>query len=130
MAVSTAEFEKVLLSLEEALQLHSAFTDLAQKKLARDACIQRFEFCIELAWKTSARTLGSSSTAANTVIREMARDGLISNPEEWFEYIVARNQTSHSYDDNVAGKVFATILKFLPEAKRLLANLKSKLNSA
>lgn len=126
MAISIAEFEKALLSLEEALGLYSSFSELASKKLARDACIQRFEFCIELAWKTSSKVMGSASTAANTVIREMARENLIDDPEKWFEFIVARNQTSHTYDDKVAEKVFATVTRFVPEARRLLQNLKAK----
>jgi hypothetical protein len=61
-----------LRSLEEAFGLHLSFTEEASKRLARDACIQRFEFCVELGWKTAGRIMGSSATAANTVIREMA----------------------------------------------------------
>jgi nucleotidyltransferase substrate binding protein (TIGR01987 family) len=96
MAVSLAEYEKALDSLAQAVAMHASFTDVPTKKLARDACIQRFEFCIELAWKTAGKVLGSKSASANTVIREMARDGLIANPETWFEFIWARNQTSHT----------------------------------
>lgn len=126
MAVSVHEYEKALNSLTEALGMHAAFTEEASKKLARDACIQRFEFSVELAWKTSGKILGSNSTAANTVVREMARDGLIDNPEEWFTFVLARNESSHTYDDEVAKKVFAVIQNFLPQGMLLLQRLKSR----
>lgn len=126
MAVSINEYEKALTSLSEALAMHAAFADEATKKLARDACILRFEFCVELAWKTSSQILGSNSTAANTVIREMARDGLIDNPEEWFTFVLARNESSHTYDDEVAKKVFAVIQTFLPNGNDLLKKLKAR----
>ena len=109
MSVSIQEYEKALLSLQEAMNMQASFTDEASKKLARDACIQRFEFCVDLGWKVSGKIMGSNSTAANTVIREMARDGLITNPESWFAFVAARNESSHTYDDQMAQKVFAVI---------------------
>lgn len=127
MAATIFEFEKALISLQDGLALFSRSQPQSpEQKAFRDACIQRFEFCIELAWKTAAKVMGSSSNAANTVIREMAREGLIQDPELWFTFVQARNQTSHSYDEAVALKVFAEILKFQPEAAALLLALKSK----
>jgi nucleotidyltransferase substrate binding protein (TIGR01987 family) len=126
MAVSIAEYDKALRSLEEAFELHLSFTEEASKRLARDACIQRFEFCVELGWKTAGRIMGSSATAANTVIREMARDGLIDDPELWFSFVVARNQSSHTYDENEAQRVFKIAQDFLPHGQELLKRLKKK----
>ncbi len=126
MAVSIVEFEKALVSLSEALQFYQHTEDLTQKKIARDACIQRFEFCVELAWKTSGKLMGSSSTAANIVIREMAQNGFISDPELWFDFVKSRNLSSHTYDDGVAKSVFAVIQTFYPHAQNLLNYLKSK----
>lgn len=127
MAASIAEFEKALISLQDGINLFkNSAPGSPEQKAFRDACIQRFEFCVELAWKTAAKLMGSSSTAANSVIREMARDGLINDPELWFSFVTARNQTSHSYDEAVAQKVFAEIIKFQPEAATLLKRLKSK----
>jgi nucleotidyltransferase substrate binding protein (TIGR01987 family) len=126
MAVSVQEYEKALHSLDEALTMYASFIDEGSKKLARDACIQRFEFCVELGWKVSAKVMGTNSTAANTVIREMARDGLIDNPEDWFSFVVARNESSHTYDEKVALKVFAVISQFLPNGLVLLSKLKAR----
>lgn len=54
MAVSIKEYSKALLSLEEALSL-------PKNDIVRDATIQRFEFCIELAWKTSKKVMGTQT---------------------------------------------------------------------
>jgi hypothetical protein len=48
----------------ENIELHKAL---------RDSCIQRFEFCIELSWKTSIKILGLQTRAPKPAIREMAK---------------------------------------------------------
>lgn len=126
MAISIAEFDKALASLSEALNFYQSTNESAVKAIARDACIQRFEFCIELSWKTSGKILGSPSVAANTVIREMAREGLIQDPELWFGFIAARNLTSHTYDEKIAVTVMGSVQAFLPHAQKLLTALKLK----
>ena len=125
MAISLNEFAKAVLSLEEAINLYhnSSRQSESIKKAFRDACIQRFEYCIELAWKTSMKILGSTVQAAKPAIREMARNNLISNPELWLQFIEARNESSHSYDEDVAQKVFKSIEAFHPESVKLLAAL-------
>lgn len=65
-------------------------------KALRDSCIQRFEFCIELSWKTSVRLLGLQTRAPNTAIREMAQNNLIADTLPWFEFLDARNRTSRT----------------------------------
>lgn len=42
-------------------------------KALRDSCIQRFEFCVELAWKTAVKALGLQIKAPNPAIRDMAQ---------------------------------------------------------
>lgn len=124
MAVSSQEYRKALAALEEAMayaQKHHS--DNVAYKIARDACIQRFEFCVELAWKVSAKFMGSSATTAKVVIRDMAQNGLIQNPEIWFEFVEARNRSSHTYDEDQAILVFNVIAKFVPEAQSLAQKL-------
>lgn len=124
MSLSITELTKAIGSLEEALNLHdSAKTDSLEQRAFRDACIQRFEYCIELAWKVAMKALGSTTAAAKPAVREMARSNLIANPVEWIEFIEARNHSSHSYDDQIANKVFYQIRKFLPAVKGLTGQL-------
>lgn len=70
------------------------------------------------------KVLGSSTLAAKPAIREMARNNLIANPTQWIDFIEARNNSSHSYDEDVAKKVFEEIQKFIPNVKLLLIEIK------
>ena len=118
MKPSYQDFESALTALSEALALpHSP--------IVRDATIQRFEFCVELAWKTSKKFLGTASTAPKIVIREMAQQNLISDPELWFEFLEARNLSSHTYKEDLAEKVYAITKNFLPHGQALLQKLKT-----
>jgi len=123
--ISVEEFKKALDALDEALAFSNTLSDKSFE-IARDACIQRFEFCIELAWKTSAKVLGSTSTTAKPVIREMAQNQLINDVQQWFELIEARNKSSHTYDKVVAQEVFNVVKTFPPIGRSLLKALEQK----
>lgn len=92
-------------------------------KALRDSCIQRFEFCVELAWKTSMRVLALPTKAPQTAVREMAQNGLITDVQLWFDFLQARNKTSHSYDEEIAMSVFAEVEKIIPELDILIPKL-------
>jgi nucleotidyltransferase substrate binding protein (TIGR01987 family) len=127
LSVSVQELSKAIVSLEEVIQLYNqAKADSAERKAFRDACIQRFEFSVELSWKVSVKVMGLTTTAAKIAVREMARNELISDPQVWFDFIEARNQTSHSYDEDVAKKIFEVVKKFPAEARLLLQKLTAK----
>lgn len=121
---SLEEFKKAIATLDEALTFAAAVKENpVQFKIARDACIQRFEYCIELSWKASMKKLGSQTKFPKQAVREMARADLIGSAEQWLDFIEARNNSSHSYDEDVAKKVFSEILNFQKEAKVLYSNL-------
>lgn len=116
MAVSIEEFTKVVQRLEDAL---------AQEKneFIRDSVIQRFEFCVELSWKTSRKLMGTSITAPKQVIREMAQNGLIDDVDIWLQAIDERNNSSHTYNQDLAEKVYSFVVSFLPALKELTVRL-------
>ncbi len=119
MASTTlTEFEKAVQRLKEAL-------DRPKDDFIRDSVIQRFEFCIELAWKSARKALGVSSTAPKVVLRDLAQQGLIADPARWFAYLEARNQTSHTYKEELAEKVYQVAKEALPELEKLLHSLKA-----
>ena len=93
-------------------------------KLLRDGSIQRFEFCIELAWKVSMKVLGLTLLAPNPAIRDMARNNLIDDPQLWFDFLTARNKTSHTYDEEISKVVYAEVEKLIPELEQLIRRLK------
>ncbi len=127
MGVSILELDKAIQSLEEAITLYQNAKTDSEQRAFRDAAIQRFEFSIELSWKTSMKTLGSTTVAAKNAVREMARSNLIDDAEIWLQFIDGRNETSHSYDEDVAKRVYALVITFLPYGKKLLEKLKQSL---
>ncbi len=123
-SLSLEELEKAIATLNEALTFaDKTKNNDVQFKIARDACIQRFEYCIELSWKTAMKKMGSLTKFAKPAVREMARADLIDSAEIWLDFIEARNNSSHSYDEKVAEKVFMQIKKYAPEAETLLTRL-------
>ncbi len=125
-SISVEELKKAVQTLDLALQFAQQIkSNEVQFKIARDACIQRFEYCIELSWKVSMKKLGSLVKFPKQAIREMARADLISSAEQWLDFIEARNNSSHSYDEDVATKVFQQILMYRPQVDTLIKNLSS-----
>jgi nucleotidyltransferase substrate binding protein (TIGR01987 family) len=116
MAISTKEFAKATRKLKEAL---------AQEKneFIRDSVIQRFEFCIELAWKTSRKVMGTNISAPKQVIREMAQNNIIDDVDIWLRAIDERNLSSHTYNEDLAEKVYAFIVSFYPHIEKLSIKL-------
>jgi nucleotidyltransferase substrate binding protein (TIGR01987 family) len=119
-SISKIEFEKSLVALEEAF-IECEDQELGSKafKLLRDATIQRFEFCVELAWKVSVKILGHSISSPKPALREMVKSGLIENIDEWFDFVEARNKSSHSYDEEIAREVYSNVSRFIVACKKL-----------
>ncbi len=84
-------------SLDEALNRAS---HVPSDDMLRDACIQRFEYCYELAWKTMKRILNYRGLDVNSprpVFRQAAKEGLIADPEIWFEFLEKWNAILEDY---------------------------------
>lgn len=100
----------------------------------RDACIQRFEFTFELAWKMLKRRLERDLPNAaeldgmsyRALIRSGVEAGLLTAPEPWFVYREKRNITSHIYDAAKATEVAEVIPGFFHDARALLAALQQR----
>jgi len=113
-------FKKALSSLKKALAT-------PKNEISRDASIQRFEYTFELAWKTLKRHLtneaGLKEYNIKNIFREAARAGLITNIDEWFAYLEARNLTSHTYNEDVAEETYKAAKQFATAAEDLLKKL-------
>ena len=119
-------FEKMDRALS---QLKAATSKEPSNDLERDGVIQRFEYTIELLWKVAEKVLedsGVTAIAPKDVVREMANIGWISNPKELIEYIKMRNETSHSYKEEVARIVYKSAVEFATAADNLVNLLKEK----
>ncbi len=107
--------------------------NIRQQNTIRVGVIQNFEFSYELSWKMLKRQLTleeGDSTISPLSRRDLyrlgARKGLIVEPEKWFIYHQARNQTSHTYDQTKAQLVLDVAMEFLPSAKDLLQKLQQR----
>lgn len=110
-------YHHALAQLAEAVQIYTADPGDA---LYRDGLIQRFEFTVELAWKSlkeyledQGAVLGIASPRG--VLKEAYAAGVITDAETWNRIIEARNITSHVYDEKTAQTVADQIAReFLP----------------
>ena len=106
--------------------------DVAQNAI-RSGVIQHFEFTYELCWKFMKRWLSThiGPTVADGVTRRelfrlAAEQRLIVDVEEWMRYHDARNQTAHTYNFEIAERVYQVAHAFSRDAGKLLAALEAR----
>lgn len=119
-------FEK----MDKALsQLEIATVKEPANDLERDGVIQRFKYTIELLWKMSKKVLGNNGVTAvapKDIIRELANVGWITNPDEFMNFLKMRNETSHSYKEEIAIQVHKASKEFAPKCAALVEILREK----
>ena len=111
-------------------RLEEAIAEYGQVRVSssRDGVIQRFEFCVELAWKTLRDFLLEQGYAdinsPKAVLKTAYADGLIDDESGWLELLNARNLTSHVYDEATAEEIFSAIqTKYAGLFKKLTVKL-------
>lgn len=117
--------EQAIAAIEQGLTEHAQYPQLLT---VRDGVIQRFEVALDVSQKLMKRVLREvyqmePARIAKNTAREAADIGLIADAEAWIGYIDARNDTSHTYNAEVAGRVFAQVPAFLADARDLLKRL-------
>ena len=127
---------EVLLALERLRQADARLEEAierARDDLHRDGVIQRFEFTVELLWKTLKRVLeyeGLSCTSPRACIKEAFRHGLIGDDEVLLDMLEDRNRCSHVYDEKAAEEIFTRIRSVYAGAiQRVLATLQHSLGT-
>ena len=104
-------FGKAIALLQEAVNLtkERSLTELEEQGL-----IQRFEFTHELAWnvlKDYFEDQGNTLiTGSRDATREAFNKSLIEDGEGWMEMIKSRNQSSHTYNEEVAEEIIDKII--------------------
>ena len=108
--------------------LRSFKVSLAQKKneFIRDSVIRRFGFVVTSGLSAGREKTVTFSQSPRTVVREMAADGLISDPKVWFDLIEARNLSSHTYKEDLAEKVYRVAKESVGEFETFLRTLTSR----
>lgn len=119
-----------LVNLEKALgRLEEALNEDDMNSLYIDGTIQRFEFSLELYWKTLKHLLAEegieTKTPRETLKQAFAVDW-IKNEHVWLQMLRDRNETSQVYDEEKARKIYENIISYFPEMKSTLELLKEK----
>jgi nucleotidyltransferase substrate binding protein (TIGR01987 family) len=124
-------FANAVASLKRALD---AFEKDNTNEFVRDACIQRFEYCYDLATKMIKRHLklteddpsGVEAMTAQERIRRAYDVGILQNSwDKWWEFRDDRAATSHGYNMDRAIEIVAKIPVFCTEVDHLVASLQA-----
>jgi nucleotidyltransferase substrate binding protein (TIGR01987 family) len=116
-----------LTSLRNAVVRLREALAVAETDVSRDAAIQRFEFCFELAWKAvqeRARNEGMDCQSPKGCLKLAFKSGWIQDESGWLAMIEDRNRTSHTYDEQLAKDVYRRLSQHLPLLDALLAKLR------
>ena len=117
---------QALKTLSEGLQEYTQ----DQRVISRDGCIQRFEYCYELFWKTLKDALEEyhaiTVAGAKSAFTEAHRAMLITDTElpALLELISLRNLTVHTYNEATA----EMIAEKLPGCLALMQAIALRLN--
>ncbi len=123
----TDKYNRNLKSLEKALLQLSDALEESESPIVRDACLQRFEFCYELLWKTLKVFLedihGVRAVSPRQVFKEAFALSIIDEELTFVEMIESRNTLSHTYNEEQATKIYVKCADYLKAMKSVLAQL-------
>lgn len=114
-------FDRALLLLREAFENGPAKLN----QLEKEGAVQRFEFCLELAWKTTKDFLEAGGLDINPVtprqvLKEAFAAKVLADGQVWIDMLNHRNLLSHTYDFTVFDEVTAALVKrYLPAMEDL-----------
>lgn len=121
LEVTIQQFEKAVRRLKEVLELEE--TDII-----RDATIQRFEFTLDISWKMLKTFLeekkGIICVSPKECFREAYRQGVIDYDEDWIEFVNMRNETVHTYNEDIAKEIYNKLPNTLSHFESLLEIIK------
>ena len=117
-------FEKAFLLLKSVQNNFEKMTDLE-----KEGVIQRFEFTHELAWNVMKDYLTyegiQNLVGSRSATREAFRTGILKNGEVWMQMIESRNETVHTYSNQILNEQFYKISKeYLPEIENFYNTMK------
>jgi len=103
-------FQKAFQELSEAMAIARS-RELS--KLEKQGLIQSFEYTHELAWNTLKDFFvdqgNTKITGSKDATREGFKAGLLENGEAWMDMITSHNQSSHTYNKQIADSIVEKI---------------------
>ncbi|HLB59357.1 MAG TPA: HI0074 family nucleotidyltransferase substrate-binding subunit, partial [Bdellovibrionota bacterium] len=116
------QFDEALSRFEEGLK-----EDPNENPIFIDGTIQRFEFCFEMSWKVIKRFLqyyGIKASSPREAFKEAFKRGWLTEGDElWSAMIDDRNDTVHTYNKEIALKIYSHLNRYF----KALNGLRGKL---
>lgn len=106
-----------------------ALLEVNPNPLMVDGTIQRFEFVLELFWKTLKRLLayeGIQTDSPRDTLQRAFQAGWLTDENLWLKMLKDRNETSHTYDEESAHEIFLRIKIYFPELDKTNQFLRHK----
>ena len=122
--------EEIFDSLENSLERFREILEKEKTVANRDSAIKRFEFTVELAWKSMQKFLRLQKIICRSpkeCLKEAFKFGLIRDNPKWLEMLDDRNLTVHTYDEKVADEVCTRFPDYLKLLSGFKDNLQDKL---
>ena len=126
------DFEKAVKRLKDAYEQTLKHKKDEYYTFFRDSTIQRFEFTVEIMWKTLKSFLyeyaGIDCKSPKGCIRDFFSAGYLTEEEttNLLEMIDDRNMTSHTYHEEVAEEIFKDLHIYLPIIEKVKDRIKEK----
>ena len=120
--MSVEKLKQSILNLGNALMRLDEVLQQSPNEFIIDATIQRFEFCIELFWKTLKRQLayeGIETTTPRETIKHCYQIGWLKQESIWIDMLNDRNHTSHIYNEEMARQIYGRIEEYQKELTRM-----------
>ena len=134
------KFELDLSNLKNSLDtLIECYSDLLKEKdekikvYIQDSCIKRFEYTYETAKKIMNKFLkkefdkAEKDLSINNIFREMYGLNLIENFENWTEYRLKRNITSHEYSLSKSYEIIDIVDSFIKDVQYFIISIEKVL---
>lgn len=118
--------KELLASFAASIDLLAEALQAEETILHRDGTIQRFEFTVELAWKTVQKFLRTQEIVCQSpksCMREAFVQGLVADDPVWIEMFEDRNLTAHTYDEETAKRVYKRLPRYMPVLRALKESL-------
>jgi len=128
--------ERLKLKYKDALNTFKTLKEILKEPfslIVRDATIQRFEYTFEALWKFVKEYLrekeGIISNSPKSCFREIFSLGILTKKEtiECLEMTDDRNDTSHTYKEEIAQKIYNKIGKYVLLMGKILKEIQNRI---
>ena len=131
LAKKLSDFENALSRLEESYDRGIVLKNSEEFSFYRDSTIQRFEFTLEIAWKTIKTFLleveGIECRSPKSCIREFFTTAHLDEQQiqTMLQMIDDRNLATHTYHESLADDIFKSIKIYISIFHSLYSELSS-----